>query len=530
MDRRMNRIQFQAMAPFHDASRPDPSPWHKKSRFVVVANRCRRVLLLMSLILFGFMIPATVAKKSPPTSTTRTSTTTRTLLAEEEESPNARDLNDWVQARCNNNNNNKDNVGVWVYQGALYDPLEGRKIAHVQGLELVRCVANCVGTNNNNQRRNPYQEMGGDLEVAALLSQNNATFDRAVTVLSRKLFCYCQQQPSPEDQQQPQQLLQQIKIRPNAPLRKIPTKQAVAVYDTAITMIARRGTTELLLHTEWPDKQTIWGKAIRNNNINNNNHRDAPIPTTTTPTTKSFDFTVYARTKSANKKSQELFDLTQPPPQEQNSSSSSLPPIKRAKLIEFGTGSSRGKDKFGARETYSYSMIPSSSSSTTTTRTRTWWGRRPTTTTTRVSLPPPQVRYSRYGEGPPFLGPGRICTLELQGQRVTSLDDLPPLLASLIQERMSPLFLTSVYTSNNNGSHDRNKKNNDLSPVDDHQQQQQQQQNAVQQWRRLGVETNVLQVRPADDEREEFWLPDYLRSKGRHLWETMRRGSSSSSS
>ncbi|CAB9503239.1 expressed unknown protein [Seminavis robusta] len=442
----------------------------------------RRFYILCLLSLSGCLSGVTVAKKS-------TSTTAATI-----ESPYAQDLNDWVRARCNNDNDN--DIALWVYQGALVDPLEGRKIANVQGLEIVRCIANVGTTTSPQDSKRLYQQQCGDLQVAKLIGQANATFDRVSTILSRKLFCYQPPDGPPQlQQQQPntnntnQELLRQIKLRPNAPKRYIPIQQSIAVYDTATTFIARGA--QLIAHTEWPDRQSIWGMVTRT------------ATTTTTPTTnaddqtttKSFEFTIFARLKSLKTKPEELFDLTTtvPPTDDSNNSQvdAAVSSPKRSKLIEFGTGSSRSKDKFGARETYSYTNIPASGSLAPPTR-RGWWGRPKTATTTT----PPQVRYSRYGEGPPFVGPGRTCTLELQGKRVSSVDDLPPFLANVVAERLSPRFLTSVMNTSSSSSE-------------------------LPQWFRQSE--RLLQIQPDDDNEKARLLPEQWRDRGQKAWHQVRQ-------
>lgn len=401
----------------------------------------------------------------------------------------ADDLTSWIQARCGNGNNDSDNVALWVYEGALFDPLEGRKIANVEGLELVRCVASGTGKNANNLHGNSNNNNigqkvldDGDLEVGPLLRHPNATYDHASTILSRKLFCY----QSPKD---PTKLLTSIRLRPNAPLRKIPTKQAVAVYDTATTFVARGQ--ELLAHTEWPDRQSIWGRVTRKKDQSDN--KNPPVEDTTknrrqfahNAKSKSFDFTIYARLKSANKKPEQLFDLTTQPTNisEEATSSSVVSSPRRAKLIEFGTGSTQGKDKFGARETYSYTFEEAPPSSLGLLQRL---GLRKKTAAS--SIPNCRVRYSRYGEGPPFFGPGRICSLELQGRRVTRLDDLPPLTASVVADRMSPLFLTPKTMFQ------RQSDDTGSDSVD------------------------ALAIRLAENEPEDFWLPDYLKEQGSQVW------------
>jgi hypothetical protein len=92
------------------------------------------------------------------------------------------------------------------------------------------------------------------------------------------------------------------------------------------------------------------------------------------------------------------------------------------------------RDRFGARETYSYTNIPKSDSNK---EKRQWWRLSRKT----IDVPSPcRVQYTRYGEGPPFYAPGRMCTLELRGFRASSLDDVPPLLSSFIRERIPHFF------------------------------------------------------------------------------------------
>ena len=388
------------------------------------------------------------------------------------------DLKEWIKARCGSDDEDgtADGVALWVYEGALWDPLEGRKVANVEGIEIVRQISS-VGDSRNPENKKKYRNECGELEVGPLISHPNATFDHASTILSRKLFCY--KAPDSSRKQQ-QQLLQSIKVRPNAPTRRIPTKQAVAVYETATTFIARGK--ELIAHTEWPDRQSIWGRATRNSPPSSDEYDSNG---------KNFDFTIYARQKSANKKKEQLFDLTQEPVADTEDPAHIISSPKRSKLIEFGTSSSTGKDKFGAREAYSYNIQGLSGSGD---------GMLQRMGLNRVSVNDRActVRYTRYGEGPPFFGPGRICSLELQGRRISSLDEMPPLIRSLIANRMSPQFLSSY---------------KDTAPED-----------RKQILRKFhSPKGSVLQVQPAEDEPSEFWLPTYLKEHGQVYWNKLQQ-------
>ena len=400
-------------------------------------------------------------------------------------SPYGQELKSWIQARCGNpmlssqsqqqqqqQQQQKDKVAIWVYEGALFDPLEGRKIANVEGVELVQHVKD--KTNGN----------VADLEVGPLLSNPNATYDCADTIFSRKLFCYS---PSSSSSGKDKQLLRQIRLRPNAPVRKIPTQQAVAAYDTATTFISRGP--ELIAHTEWPDRQSIWGRALRHRTAYNTKTSS----TDNRPKQQVFEYTIYARQKAAKKHPDQLFDLTKPSQylgarqglvggdnkyDDDNDDAEVAAAPQRAKLIEFGSGSSNSKDKFGARETYSYTYDDPQTSKPNLLQ-QLFRRRKPSFTTISNC----QVRYSRYGEGPPFFGPGRICTLELQGRRVASIAEIPPLTASIIRKRMSPDQFFNPSTSN---------------------------------WRLQGEKS--LQVAPASDEPKDFWLPDIAKEQGKLVW------------
>ena len=273
---------------------------------------------------------------------------------------------------------------VWVYEGALYDPLDGRKIANVEGLELVRQLAETH-------------------EIAlSKLKARQIQGDYATTVLTRRLFLY-------QSPQEPRRLLSSIRLRPNAPLRKIPTNQAVASYDTATTYVSRNKGRDLVLHTEWPNGKCLWGTA------------------TSPPeqvSSNSMDFTVYAKPSS-----KDLPDLST---HDNDENVETVVAPKRSQLVQFGASQQAAEQhKFGARETYSYTMENTSQN---------WFSQRFGKNKDTAC----RVRYTRYGEGPPWYGPNKYCMLELQGRRVQSVDDAPPLAAGFAAERL-PGFL-AVHT------------------------------------------------------------------------------------
>lgn len=292
-------------------------------------------------------------------------------------------IKDWIRTKCGN-----DGLAVWVYEGALYDPLDGTKIANVQGLELVRQLADT----NTRQR-------------SQTLKGNSIKGDYSATLLSRKLFCY-------SSLQEPRRLLHSIRLRTNAPKRKIPVHQAVALYDSATTYVSRDQGRKMVLHTEWPNGKCTWGMAFPQKTSSNDD--------------KSMDFSVFAKPSNVDVPdvtSEEEEDVVVTP--------------KRSQLIQFGTGSPQQSDqsKFGARETYSYTIQESPDAG------RNWLDRFFRRKTQDAFVENQKVKYTRYGEGPPWYGVGKYCMLELQGTRVASVEEAPPLAASFAAQHV-PAFLS----------------------------------------------------------------------------------------
>jgi hypothetical protein len=283
-------------------------------------------------------------------------------------------VNDWVNARCGNGS------AVWTYEGTLYDPLDGRKICQVEGLELVRTLATPKDT--------VHRRFG-------LVSKE---LSNSTTILSRKLFCY----KSPDE---PDRLLRSIKLRHNSPTRSIPTNQAVALYDSATTMSSAHDGKQLVLHTEFPNGKCYW--ATVDNTEKNAGESSAG--------TRSLDFTVFTRKRPT--------DLPTLSPD--ISSEGVVVAPKRSKLIQFGASSNFESSRFGVRETYSYSITKQPLPG------RGWrfWVK------SKVVQPVCSVKYTRYGEGPPWYGPGKYLMLEVRGRRAVDMSEasaMPATLASHI--------------------------------------------------------------------------------------------------
>lgn len=353
----------------------------------------------------------------------------------------------FIQNKCFNPFN--QHAGIWSYEGHLVDPSNGRVIANVEGIELVRSLSEIDRPSNKDGDENIWRMIRGlrrleDLKIRTMLSSSQASsssnWEYSGTVLSRKLFCY-----SPVDKSG---LLTEYKLHPTAPVRKVKIDEAVALYETATSFVSRCKGKEMVVVTEFPDGRFITSVAS-SSGISDDDKGES-----TNNTSKTFDFTLYARRRG---KEEPIL-----PPVTTNSKDGSVleavPP--RSKFIQFGKDTNTEDQRFGARESYSYQLGKSYSSR----RERclkaiqekienfcedlglydiTYLSKLRSRHSSQIF--DSTVQYTRYGEAPPWYGPGRMCTLELRGKRIDSLSDAPPLAAVLAATRV-PGFL-SVNTS-----------------------------------------------------------------------------------
>ncbi len=354
---------------------------------------------------------------------------------------------------------NQQNQQLWLYEGALYDPLDGRQVAKVQGLELVQQLDDT-----------------SHLAIDALLKHPNATYQDSKTVWSQKIFCYTTTKDvgkdasssttsssndtvnriPPKRSTMQESILDSVRVRPRSPRKEVPLDQAVAVYETATTFLSRkkRGNTnaksnkhqsddddddEVLVHSEWPNGQTIWGKAqecsrqIAKSERKNDNSGSHTI-----------DFTIFAKLRNKNSPlySPDLIrDENEQDETRTTRNGDIIVSPKRVSLVQFGSsdGTMESKHKFGARETYSYRNIPKTVETIGKSPKLPKWFPIPwkKNKVTDSSLTSPTVYYTRYGEGPPFYAPGRMCMLELRGRPISNFGEVGPLLKGLIQGKSS---------------------------------------------------------------------------------------------
>lgn len=320
-------------------------------------------------------------------------------------------VDEWVRSKCGGVDRRTRNKGetrnqqLWKYQGSLYDPLDGRRVATVLGLELVSLLPQNETTNLSFYKQ--------------VLDNANNTFHRAQTLWSKNIFCYAVEDGT--------SLLRNIKVRPYSPEKRIPLEQSVAVYETATTFVERtEGSGNMLIYSEWA-------------NPNNHKNKTLGLWSEADPLAQKegMGFSVYAKLRNP-KSPLFLPDLSPQANQAAATKSTNDTMVvspKRSSWIQFGLSNMESKHKFGARETYSMATLPP-----TIPRKRSWlassfrlpFGRSPGKEETRLRL-----TYSRYGEGPPFYAPGRMCMLELQAEPIDGLEDAPAVLQSLVRTKIS---------------------------------------------------------------------------------------------
>jgi hypothetical protein len=363
-------------------------------------------------------------------------------LKEKGNAPTARQqalLSHFLQARCGTKG------AIWVYEGALYDPLTGNHIAAVEGLELIKRSS---GSNNNTNTNT---------------NTNKQVVERAHdahTILTRRLFCYkAPAAAAAAASGGTAGLLRDIRSRPTSPLRRIPVDQAVSAYDSTTTYIQPQTRTgkapkQWLVHTEWPNNQkSIWSKAVLSPGTSSNNSYDDGDGQ------QQVEFTIYARPRSKLKNARLAPDLVAAALDDGDEQQTITTSPARTALVQFGASSQEQQQQPGARETYQYTFTKRPPERRPAKR---QWFSRLTSPKKKPFLQQDQndgiddndnsqqqcrVRYTRHGEGPVWYGPGRMCTLELTGRRVPSVAHIPAFLTSVATNHVPGFVMTTTTTN-----------------------------------------------------------------------------------
>jgi hypothetical protein len=295
-------------------------------------------------------------------------------------------------------------------------------------------------------------------------------FDYAGTLLSRRIFCYLHPPPPPGGGGTAAAaaaaaaanshggggtaaglslLLDRVRRRPGGPATPVPVEQAVTLYDTATTVLQRRrrsggstgtgaptttSTAEWLLHTEFPDGRCTWGDASVVRTVATAGPSDDVVVTTV-------EWDVYSR--PPRKEVAGTWMLPWTTTERKKRDAADAP--RRSALVQFGLSSQQRSAEFGARETYRYTATASREAP----RSAGLLGRlfrRPRSKGTSSSPPTAAatVRYTRYGEGPAWYGPGRPCALELSGRRIDAAGPHLPPTAARAAAKYAPDLWSSV--------------------------------------------------------------------------------------
>ena len=352
-------------------------------------------------------------------------------------------LANFLRNRCGSHDPN-ESPAVWSYEGTLTDPVTGRVIADVEGLELVKQLPMI----EQSRLSDGEQSMLENLSAKSLLcSQESSTpqWDAANTILSRRLFCYRRRAPGLNEDKNKNhldsdtkefspynKLLTSLRLRPDGPLRHLSSLESVAIYDSAITFISRNNGKEMVILSE---RGGIDDNEDRNNQYVIGHAQGSP--SSNDDSFPTFDFAIRAQRGSESERPVlpplKLYDQTV--------SEDAVINPPRSRFVQFGkgdgSGSSSGRKYGSVRETYSYSFnhaieegdggsssLLSSSGLNPDERDFIGWiknqmsVRRPKIKSSE-SNQKCTVRYIRYGEAPPWYAPGRSCTLDLRGKRIT---------------------------------------------------------------------------------------------------------------
>jgi hypothetical protein len=188
------------------------------------------------------------------------------------------------------------------------------------------------------------------------------------------------------------------------------------MYDSITTIIEQNNyinnnndTPQWILQTEWPDGSIVQSVADNMNIIRSSSSSSSSKPTS--KRINGIQFTTYSRvsSKKSTATTKRIDDLFA-----ENNNDKRVRPKSRTSLIKFGSSPESEKGKFGSLESYSYTFNNNNNAY------KDNDSKINIDTDEFTSESEPSVRYTRYGEGPVWYGPGRMCLLELKGRLVYS--------------------------------------------------------------------------------------------------------------
>ncbi len=408
---------------------PPPNKHHGRARNNITFNRTHNCSLMYSVIIFlSVRVRPLTATQVPFVPSSSVATSSRSLPQQADGPFSAAIIDKFLTNRCGTCNPG-ESPALWSYGGTLTDPTTGKVVADVEGLELIKRLPVVQRSQLMNDNE---QSILDNLHAKIILSsESNAIpqWDTAMTILSRRLFCYRRKnsrRTCPETHSSPSNsLLTSLRLRPDGPLRYLPSSDSMAIYDSAVTYISRNNGREMVILSErggcGGNPEDVCNIELKKQFVMGN----AQINTTNKKSPHSlFDFSILAR--RGNERDPTILPLIT---SEQVDSVDVTIPPPRSRFLQFGKGDGNANlldRKYGSvRETYSYefnndfaSADDSSSANDIFVRIFNKFGMlrpraKPFAPKTRCT-----VIYTRYGEAPPWYAPGRSCTLELRGELI----------------------------------------------------------------------------------------------------------------
>ena len=274
-----------------------------------------------------------------------------------------------------------------------------------------------------------------DLAIHDILSNTN--WDYTGIIQSRKLFCY-----RDISKKNKSSILKSIQLRPGIGKRRIlKPKEQIKCYDTILSFISCNRGKNLIIVSEWiDDGRVLISNALGGNSISG----DSLFTNFGNKNEESLDYTIFSRAPCSNRKDLVIPSILTSDHSTNDESSmqdggTTSPP--RSQLIQIGpsTKSSSAKSSFGSRETYHYTF-PIQDQQTKSKKEVQQLSRSPT------------LRFTRFGECPPWAGFGKTCTLELIANSV-------PNLASTNNKVLTSNLLSKVLDKKRNDGINKNSAN-----------------------------------------------------------------------
>ena len=250
---------------------------------------------------------------------------------------------------------------IWVWTGLIRNPLTGKEIAHVHGLELVESLNSSTGMSMM-QGFNSAIQLGRRKFLQLLhlenTHQNIPSYDASYSYITKKLFIYTQV----DNHSVP---LTEYRIRPRSPRRHV---QPSKLLQECVTLGYRDKRNSSYIEIKWPS-----GRLLSTTKV--------AITEVSLPMPLSFFMKQYQVTNLIKGKSR----------------------VGTSKWISFAAQDTSGR----SQEFYTFKQF------------------RLPFFLSALGASTGSIEYQRYGECPSWFATGRFCTTELSARKYRSLRDVP---------------------------------------------------------------------------------------------------------